>query len=159
MFPYYDWHYQTYLTQPAGSTDPTPVVIRERVYDNPDASSTWQAETEGLNGMVLKLHRPPTALGEDTSMLDAYMASQTVGIVYTMIDVAWDTQVVVETHEHNDPDMTQHIQALWDEDTYITETQTWCALSQQWETNYDHIGLLVGRSAVEDHFARLSISR
>ena len=152
-FPYYNWHYKTYITKPAGdSTDPTPVVIRERVYDNPNPASTWQAKTEGLNGMVIKRHQIPTALGDDTSMLYAYMTSQTAGLVYTMIDVAWDVQVIVETTEHNDRDMARHIMALWDEDTYVTETEVWCNQTQQWEANYDHTDLLVGKDAVFAHF-------
>ena len=152
MFPYYDWHYKTYITKPAGATDPTPVTIRTRVYDDPDPETSWQAETTGLNGMVLKILQPPTALGEDTSMLDAYMASKTAGLVYTMIDVSRDTQVIVESNEHNDPDMTKYIQALWDEDTYITESETWCQHSQQWVAQFDFVSLLVGKDAVAAHF-------
>ena len=157
MFPYYDWHYQTHLTSPVGSTDPVPVVIRERVYDDPDPSSTWRSETEGLNGIVVsKRHQPPTALGESADLLDAYMASNTAGIVYTMIDVAYDVQVVVETYEHNDPEMARYIQALWDEDIYVTETEVWDAHSQQWVSDCDHIELLVGRSQVKAHFADMT---
>ena len=165
MFPYYDWHYQTHLTQlahPRGSNAPVPVVIRERVYDDPDPSSTWRSETEGLNGIVVKRHQPPTALGESTAMLDAYTGSAaglkdyTAGIVYTMIDVDYGTHVVVETAEHNDPEMARYIQALWDEDIYVTETEVWDAHTQQWESDCDHIALLVGKSQVEAHFADMS---
>jgi hypothetical protein len=152
MFPYYDWHYKTYIMPAGDSTDPTPVVIRERVYNDPDPSTTWGVETEGINGLVIKRHQITTALGSDTSMLYAYMTSQTAGLVYTMIDVDCDTQVIVETPEHNDRNMARHIMSLWYEDTYLTETQVWDSHSQQWEANYDHTDLLVGKDAVFEHF-------
>lgn len=160
MFPYYDWHYQTHLTHPAGSTAPVPVVIRERVYDDPDAESSWRTETEGLNGIVISDHnKTVAALGEPTDMLDAYMKDGTVGTVYTMICVAYGVQVIVETDEHNDPEMAWYIQELWDGDIYVTETEVWNAHTQRWLSDSDHIGLLVSRKQVEAHFANMSPSQ